>query len=71
MDGPKREIELLFSSCETAVLVESSIRQASGMQYKVRVGGRETWIAALPESLKHEFSQEELEQMLQQVLMVY
>ncbi|GLE00733.1 hypothetical protein PINS_up009521 [Pythium insidiosum] len=33
------------------------------MQAKVRVGPRETWIPSLPESLKHEFSLEELEQM--------
>ncbi|POM67583.1 Ubiquitin-conjugating enzyme E2 [Phytophthora palmivora] len=36
------------------------------MKVKVHVGGTETWIAALPESLKHEFSLEELEQMKQQ-----
>ncbi|EGZ15453.1 hypothetical protein PHYSODRAFT_510020 [Phytophthora sojae] len=36
------------------------------MKVKVRVGGPETWIATLPESLKHEFSREELEQMKQQ-----
>ncbi|KAG1710574.1 hypothetical protein DVH05_013301 [Phytophthora capsici] len=36
------------------------------MKVKVHVGAPETWIAALPESLKHEFSMEELEQMKQQ-----
>ncbi|KAK1944735.1 Ubiquitin-conjugating enzyme E2 D4 [Phytophthora citrophthora] len=36
------------------------------MKVKVHVGAHETWIAALPESLKHEFSMEELEQMKQQ-----
>ncbi|KAG6614111.1 putative ubiquitin-conjugating enzyme E2 [Phytophthora cinnamomi] len=36
------------------------------MKVKVHVGGPETWIASLPESLKHEFSREELEQMKQQ-----
>ncbi|KAE8971689.1 hypothetical protein PR003_g17210 [Phytophthora rubi] len=36
------------------------------MKVKVHVSGPETWIAALPESLKHEFSREELEQMKQQ-----
>lgn len=37
------------------------------MRVKARVGEAETWINALPESLKHEFSLEELEQMKQQV----
>ncbi|KAJ0401525.1 hypothetical protein ATCC90586_003544 [Pythium insidiosum] len=36
------------------------------MQAKVRVGPIETWIPSLPESLKHEFSLDELEQMMQQ-----
>ncbi|KAG3030247.1 hypothetical protein PC128_g5594 [Phytophthora cactorum] len=36
------------------------------MKVKVHVGTPESWIAALPESLKHEFSLEELEQMKQQ-----
>ncbi|KAG7401527.1 hypothetical protein PHYBOEH_000585 [Phytophthora boehmeriae] len=36
------------------------------MKVKVNVGAAETWISALPESLKHEFSLEELEQMKQQ-----
>ncbi|KAJ8531756.1 hypothetical protein ON010_g14207 [Phytophthora cinnamomi] len=36
------------------------------MKVKVHVGGPETWIASLPESLKHEFSREELVQMKQQ-----
>lgn len=37
------------------------------MRVKTRVEKAETWIDALPESLKHEFSLEELEQMKQQV----
>uniref|UniRef100_H3GYH5 Uncharacterized protein n=1 Tax=Phytophthora ramorum TaxID=164328 RepID=H3GYH5_PHYRM len=37
------------------------------MKVKVHVGAAEAWVAALPESLKHEFSLEELEQMKQQV----
>jgi hypothetical protein len=37
------------------------------MKVKVRAGAADTWIDALPESLKHEFSSEELEQMKQQV----
>ncbi|KAG7381694.1 hypothetical protein PHYPSEUDO_005741 [Phytophthora pseudosyringae] len=36
------------------------------MKVKVHVGAPETWITSLPESLKHEFSLEELEQMKQQ-----
>ncbi|EEY58143.1 uncharacterized protein PITG_22667 [Phytophthora infestans T30-4] len=36
------------------------------MKVKVHVGAPESWIAALPESVKHEFSMEELEQMKQQ-----
>ncbi|ETI53069.1 hypothetical protein F443_03941 [Phytophthora nicotianae P1569] len=36
------------------------------MKVKVHVSAPETWITALPESLKHEFSLEELEQMKQQ-----
>ncbi|TMW64379.1 hypothetical protein Poli38472_013001 [Pythium oligandrum] len=36
------------------------------MRVHVKVGPRETWIPSLPESLRHEFAQDELEQMLQQ-----
>lgn len=39
------------------------------MRAQVVVGAPETWISTLPESLKHEFSLEELEQMRQQVTM--
>jgi hypothetical protein len=39
------------------------------MRAQVVVGAPETWISTLPESLKHEFSIEELEQMRQQVAM--
>ncbi|KAG4238163.1 hypothetical protein PC116_g13808 [Phytophthora cactorum] len=42
------------------------ITNGSEMKVKVHVGTPESWIAALPESLKHEFSLEELEQMKQQ-----
>uniref|UniRef100_K3XB14 Uncharacterized protein n=1 Tax=Globisporangium ultimum (strain ATCC 200006 / CBS 805.95 / DAOM BR144) TaxID=431595 RepID=K3XB14_GLOUD len=36
------------------------------MRVKVRVAHEKTWISALPESLKHEFSMDELEQMKEQ-----
>ncbi|GAB9470584.1 hypothetical protein Gpo141_00007826 [Globisporangium polare] len=36
------------------------------MRVKVRIAPEQTWISALPESLKHEFSLEELEQMKKQ-----
>lgn len=38
------------------------------MRVKARVALPTTWVDALPESLKHEFSLEELEQMKKQVL---
>lgn len=38
------------------------------MRVKVRIAPEQTWISTLPESLKHEFSLEELEQMKKQVM---
>ncbi|DAZ96799.1 TPA: hypothetical protein N0F65_007060 [Lagenidium giganteum] len=36
------------------------------LRVKVRIAHRDTWIDQLPQSLRHEFSREELEQMLEQ-----